>query len=526
MKITTKEIALTVEQRIAINDKLSYLASSGQLTKTLSREEIFNFYSGKGGLHGLQFKDYDCFHNYTKAKQELEMGAFFTPDSLFEKIHKQLKIKKNYLVADLTFGKGGFFNGIEIEGNVFGCEFDSLNYQIASALFPGASLSNKDIRNFSITEKMDVVFGNPPFNLRWRYEKEDTSSQFVYIQKSFDSLKHNGILVLLVPSYYLMDEMIHKNDRSYIDKRFIIKCQYKLPVKTFATAGVSNYETKIMVLQKENTEENFVNDYNSFIDLPTDEDLFHTEFIAPLYKKLDSSKSKLLNGVNDSKSGFEARVKKLLFDIRRNPKTVEFYARCFAYYEQYLNQVQPEKMDYKEWEKIKITAPKVVRYLRQHLAKQHPKKVHKTGTLIKGHHCLKEVRVKDSKISINELIVGDVIYPYKDEKYLPLILKKRRWVKKQMQSYDSMSLDKPILKFLKELKLKGFDNGEVVDITLDTLSPKTRCLKFETSKNDLFVNHNIKAYDWTEYRYSIQLLDTNKVLQKKLLLFTMGARKW
>lgn len=513
--ITINEIALTKEQRNMINEKFAYLAAIGKLNE-FSREEIFNFYTGKGGLHDLDFKSFESFHDYTKAKQEIEMGAFFTPDSLFKTIHEQIKIKDKYTVADLTFGKGGFFNGIKFEKNIYGCELDNLNYQIGTTLFPKANLLKKDIRFFEINVKMDLVFGNPPFNLKWKYQGEDVSSQSVYVKKSYEILKQNGVLVLLVPQYYLIDEMMHKKDREEIEKNFKLVCQYKLPDNTFSKVGVSCFETKIMFFQKIISSDGVVNknEYNSFIDFPQDSEVFYREFIEPLYKELDSGKSKLLNNQEDSKYGFESKVRKLLFDIARNPKTAEFYAESFAYYEQYLTQEKPEKMEYKEWEKIRLTEKKVFRFLKTRLARQNPKKIHPVGTLIKGHHCLKKVRVKDSTIDINQLVSTNGYYPYEDEKYLPLILKKRAWLKKQMQPYGEMCLDKKILNFLKEVKLKGFDNNKIVDITLDTISPRAKGLKFEVIKSVLFNNYNVRTFNFEDYRYSVQLIDTNKILQK------------
>ena len=79
---------LSIEQRKQINEKFSYLVNSGELLKTFSKDEVMKYYTGKGGLHGLEFKNFDCFHNYTKAKQEAELGAFFTPDYLFDYLHE------------------------------------------------------------------------------------------------------------------------------------------------------------------------------------------------------------------------------------------------------------------------------------------------------------------------------------------------------------------------------------------------------------------------------------------------------
>ncbi len=246
-------------------------------------------------------------------------------------------------------------------------------------------------------------------------------------------------------------------------------------------------------LEKGETHSNYYDYFIPAVTTKEEEDLFFHSYIKPIYDELDSAKSKLLNNSNNqSKYNFEARITKLLFDIKRNPKTSEFYGKCNAYYYKYQTQVKPEGMDDKTWEKTRITAPKVVAYLKQHLQKQNPKKFVPKGTIVKTKYAIKEAKVPMSSRDIFRLVYADEYY-FEDRKYAKLIQRKNKEMLNQMQDFDTMQLDDSITTFLKSVPLKGFDNGVEVDIAL----------------ND------------------IQLEDTNKILQKRYgyLQWEQGAGK-
>ena len=51
------------------------------LCEKLPAETVYNSYTGLGGLHGLDRKDFDSYNDYAGQK-EFEMGQFFTPHDL------------------------------------------------------------------------------------------------------------------------------------------------------------------------------------------------------------------------------------------------------------------------------------------------------------------------------------------------------------------------------------------------------------------------------------------------------------
>ena len=79
-------------------------------TYGITHEDIYNAYTGDGGLHGLECGDYENYHQFSEAKKEIENGQFFTPPHLCEFVTTCLKPSCHDLIADLTCGKGDFFN--------------------------------------------------------------------------------------------------------------------------------------------------------------------------------------------------------------------------------------------------------------------------------------------------------------------------------------------------------------------------------------------------------------------------------
>ena len=80
MKYTASQSPIPQSSRKSLNEKVLYLIDSGKAAESgISQEDIYNAYTGNGGLHGLNRYDYDSYHTYSKAKKELENGQFFTP---------------------------------------------------------------------------------------------------------------------------------------------------------------------------------------------------------------------------------------------------------------------------------------------------------------------------------------------------------------------------------------------------------------------------------------------------------------
>ena len=180
MKYTPSIESIPQDSRRAVNEKLLCLIDSDSCeTYGITKAEVFQGYTGDGGLHGLSRKNYPNYHMYSEAKKGLENGQFFTPPVLCQFVADCLLPEGDDLIANLTCGMGNFFNAMPVEANVYGCELDTKAFKVASYLYPEANLVNKDIRNYTPRVRFDYVVGNPPFNLKWMTEDgKEYLSQF------------------------------------------------------------------------------------------------------------------------------------------------------------------------------------------------------------------------------------------------------------------------------------------------------------------------------------------------------------
>lgn len=139
----------TEQERRELNEQILRLLQSGACEQAgLTDEDIFNRYTGDGGLHGLRRSDYDSYNAFSAAKKELENGQFFTPPPLCEMIVSALRLSDTDLVADLTCGMGNFFNFLPNERNAYGCEVDPNACAVARKLYPQAHIVHGDIRDY------------------------------------------------------------------------------------------------------------------------------------------------------------------------------------------------------------------------------------------------------------------------------------------------------------------------------------------------------------------------------------------
>lgn len=240
------------ESRKILNKKVLYLIDSGTAAQAgITSEDIYNAYTGDGGLHGLDRKGFDDYHSYSKAKKEIENGQFFTPPSLCQLVAEVLTPSQFDLVADLTCGKGSFFNFFPVESNLYGCELDAKACKVARYLFPTANIVPGDIRTYKPEVRFDYVVGNPSFNLRWwTEESKEVLSQLYYCQKANELLKPLGILALIVPQSFLADDFSDKAMIREMERRFSFLGQVGLPDNAFACLGVKSFPTKLQLWQK------------------------------------------------------------------------------------------------------------------------------------------------------------------------------------------------------------------------------------------------------------------------------------
>lgn len=483
------------DQRKNINEKILYCIQNNLCEKyNLTKEIIYNSFTGDGGLHGLIFDKFDSFHNYTKAKQEIENGQFFTPSEVSKYMIDILKIKDYSSILDLTCGSGSLFNFVPESCGIYGNEIDRKALTVCKYLYPNAITTNKDMREYINTNSFDFIIGNPPFNIQMNYKEEkNIYSQMVYIRKSLELLKTGGIMALIVPGSFLNDEFSNKSDIEFMDNNFNFICQVALNNNSFRYLGVENFETKMMFFQKKSS---FIKEQkyncNDFVQGEADE--IYNRCLKPVYDELEVHKNKIylenLGNYNEDLN-FENKVKKLLFDIKRNKNIKNKYNDCFNYLQEYYNQKKPENMKFDEWEKIRITKKKIIDRFKEVLANQHIKEVDKIE-LVKTNYSIKlkgysestkkYLKLKNNKEwNINNLVLDgyEDVENIKNSPLRKLIDKKQRDFIKQSKDFNKIELDLKIGKWLRETYIYDSENEEKI------------------------------------YLNEKQLCDTNKVLQKK-----------
>ena len=373
------------EARKELNEKILYLVDQDLAAQSgISCEDIFNAYTGDGGLHGLNRSDFDNYHEFSEAKKEIENGQFFTPPALCRFVMEALQPGMDETVADLTSGIANFCNFMPIEANFYGCELDIKSHKVAHYLYPAANLEHRDIRYYNPNMRFDYVVGNPPFNLKWDTDQGEYLSQMYYCVKAAQLLKPLGIMAIVVPSSFLADEFLDHAKISELEKDFSFLGQVSIPAGAFKYLGVSNFPTSLMFWQKKLNPEDQGNRYNlteancfSMVALENTGSLLNTvrqNVVAPAKERMqrDRSRAKLaLHSGNDS--DFHYQVQKMLYQIKSNPKIRDKYAKCQEYLYRFEHQVMPENMKYKEWAKIRITEAKALAYLRRTVRSQHTK---------------------------------------------------------------------------------------------------------------------------------------------------------
>lgn len=426
MKYNFSNEVIPQECRKDINSKIEYIVNHelSEAETGISKDDIFNAYTGAGGLHGLNYSNYGNYFDYQRAKAEIEQGQFFTPYRLVEWIYDCLHISSTDLVADLTCGHGAFISCALVESNFYGCELDGKSYRVAKYLYPEAKLENTDIRFYEPGVTFDYVVGNPPYNLRWRKDDNEYLSEFYYCLKAAELLKPAGIMAIIVPESFCSDEFSDGGMIKELTDHFNVICQVKLDKNTFKHLGVENYHTKIMFMQKKSKYlQDVIYDTTVLENISSSE--VWTDYIEAVTKERQEIKNKVfLEVMKNSKDDYtwNCKVQKILYDIKRNPKTNERYADCYEYVQQYKTQQKPDHIKWDEWQDIKIKPQDVIKYLKTALRSQNPTKS-KRNRVIKNNYTFE---FNGEKVSINDEVFRTSYQRDFTTKWMERIIRRRK----------------------------------------------------------------------------------------------------
>lgn len=485
MKYTFHNEIIPQEARQELNDKILYIVDQDIAEQEgITREDIFNAYTGDGGLHGLKRSDYRNYHEYGEAKKEIENGQFFTPPALCQFIMEALGVGMTDTVADLTSGMAHFANFMPVEANFYGCELDIKSHKVAHYLYPAANLEHKDIRFYEPDMRFDFVVGNPPFNLKWQVEDTEYISQMYYCIKAAQLLKPLGIMAIVVPASFLADEYLDSAKRKELERLFSFMGQVSLQSGTFQYLGVENYPTKIMFWQRKLNDTDAGNGYelntanwfnlSSMNSMEALLPIVRTEIIAPAKLLQQQNRALIKLSGHSENSDFEYQVRKMIYHIRTNPKLADKYAKCQEYLYKFQHQVQPTDMKYEEWVKIRITEAKVLAYLRRVIKSQHKKPSRDVIRLVKqdGGLIYKGYSKKARQAMTEEMkqfvpfyaLVSGQMDGTGLEQYARLIRRKQRDYDRETKPFSEMELDAEIAMFLDEFTVYDNENEEWIHL--------------------------------------------------------------
>lgn len=484
MKYQYQNQPIPQEARKELNEKILYLVDQDLAAQSgISREDIFNAYTGDGGLHGLNRADYDNYHEFSEAKKEIENGQFYTPPTLCQFVMEALQPGMDETVADLTSGIANFCNYMPMESNFYGCELDIKSHKVAHYLYPAANLEHKDIRYYNPDMRFDYVVGNPPFNLKWNTDQGEYLSQMYYCVKAAQLLKPLGIMAIIVPSSFLADEFLDRAKISELEKDFSFLGQVSIPTGAFKYLGVTNFPTSLMFWQKKLNKEDLGSHYelteNNWFSMIALEytasllDAVRQSVVAPAKERMqrDRSRAKLaLHSGNDD--DFHYQVQKMLYQIKSNPKIREKYAKCQEYLYKFEHQVMPENMKYEEWAKIRITEAKVLAYLRRTLRSQHTKPTQDVVRMVKQDYGIvfKAYSPKAARTMTDDMkqpvpmhrIVSEGENAQNYGVFARTIRRKQRQYNTETMPFSEMSQSPEIAQFLDDFTVYDLENEEQI----------------------------------------------------------------
>lgn len=483
MKYQIMNQSIPQASRQELNDKILYLIDNDLAESSgITREDIYNAYTGDGGLHGLKYSDFDSYYEYSSAKKEIENGQFFTPAKVCKFIMDCLNPGDTDIIADLTCGMGSFFNFAPMESNLYGCELDIKAYKVSRYLYPKANLTYGDIRSYSPNIKFDYVVGNPPFNLYWWVDENQILSQLYYCQKAAELMKPMGIMALVVPSSFLADDFSDGNMIKELERNFSFLGQFKLDKDTFSSIGVNGYETKVQFWQRNSDQDGWTaSPYSTqmFADgvslNSAGVEQVRGSFLdgaQTLFRKNRSHILLELSQQNSASSDFMYQVKKYLYAIKSHPALQEKYVKCCEYINKYYTQKQPADMSYKEWCRVRITEAKVLAYLRNTVRKQNAKKPQDVIRMVNygysiGYKAYSQKMSRSMSEQMKQPIpIYQIVYDQMDAAefgcFAKMIRRRQKEYQIEQQPLSSMVMDENIGRFLAEFTVYDSENDEQI----------------------------------------------------------------
>ena len=450
------------DKRAEVNEKILFAIDSGK--DLIPAESIYNCYTGIGGLHNLKQSDFANYNEYANAKKEFEMGQFFTPHEVCRDMVEMLSPVYSEMILDMCCGMGNFFNHLPNLHNAYGFDIDGKAVTVARYLYPEARIEKCDIRQYHPEQRFDVIIGNPPFNLKFDYKL----SQEYYMNKAYDVLNPAGILMVIVPLSFMQSEFWEKSRVANINSDFSFVGQVQLDPNAFASTGVHNFRTKVMVFLRESRHIE-MQPYNAEEFISMDELKGRIMEARAMKHKLRLDLMRETNRIDrEELELFEYKLAKYMYELKAHAALNRHIDKAEALVTKFRNQKPPEnatKEQEKEWERKKLTTKKVLGIIRRYITSQNivPRKevaLVKTsyGFRLKQYAPRLLDKVQHKAAGINDLVLGRAELPVPEiltEKNMmqvraakKLIRKKRRQYEIQNRPFSDMKPDTQLAEYL------------------------------------------------------------------------------
>lgn len=225
-----------------------------------------------------------------------DLAQYYTPIPIVKFISSLLKIISSDRIIDPAGGSADFLVGILekyknskiknlIRENLHYWDIseDALKVAFINMVLHGDGKTNIEqldsIEKWDYKNKQfDFVITNPPFGSKTRWEKDikimnhyelviDNKKQqlgILFLERSLNLLKENGILVIILPSGYLNNSSL-KYIRDFCIKKYKIVADISLPEGAFKGAE-TGVKTDILIIKKQLSNED--DDYRIFVSSP------------------------------------------------------------------------------------------------------------------------------------------------------------------------------------------------------------------------------------------------------------------
>ncbi|MBP9742843.1 MAG: SAM-dependent DNA methyltransferase [Burkholderiales bacterium] len=262
---------------------LSNIKVLNELNQKSPRMNVLKSYSGFGGLrqcfnskqlYGMLMRELRGLfgrkreHEIFNSLRHSCKSGYYTPKEVVKFMYRYLIEVCNFKGGDIlepSCGNGAFFEhmpgSIKANSAITGIEMDTLTSRLTESIYPDIKIINQPLQDVDFTnKKYDLIIGNPPYSDEKVMDSlmPDISNYTIhhyFVAKCVRLLKDNGILALVLPSFYL--DIPRRNTRAIVNNEAVLIDVVRLPDNLFAQATVT---VDIIFIRKTgNKVHNFVN---------------------------------------------------------------------------------------------------------------------------------------------------------------------------------------------------------------------------------------------------------------------------